>query len=268
MTTATSPKKGTVYLEKSSAIAHIYLSNPGRYNAMSLSMWHELEKVVHRAQHDPEVRVLLLQGEGDKAFVSGADISEFGASRGTPEQAADYAAAVHAAQYALSSCPKPVIAGIQGICMGGGLGLILACDLRYSTDNSRFRMPAARLGLGYDVAGLQRMVDVIGAARATDLFFTARTFNGSEAARIDLVHQSFAPEDFGPALREICEAVAHNAPLTLHAAKLSLRHILNDPNAQDAAQVAQAIQACFDSQDYQEGQRAFAEKRLPQFTGK
>ncbi len=263
----TASSKGTVYLEKDAAVARLYVSNPDRYNAMSLSMWRELKQIVAVAEQDPEVRVLLLLGAGNKAFVSGADISEFGNARETPRQIAEYAIAVHEAQYALSACTKPVVAGIQGVCMGGGLGLMLACDLRYCAHNTRFRMPAALLGLGYDVAGLQRMVDMIGAARATDLFFTARTFDGLEAERINLVNQSFAAEDFNWKLNEITAEIAQNAPLTLHATKLALRHILGDPNVKNVAKVNEAVQACFASLDYQEGQRAFAEKRQPRFKG-
>jgi enoyl-CoA hydratase/carnithine racemase len=151
--------------------------------------------------------------------------------------------------------------------MGGGIGLALACDLRYCADDTRFRMPAARLGLGYDVEGIRRAVDVIGAARTADIFFTARQFDGREAQRIGMVHQSFKPEALSAALETIVAEIALNAPLTLNAAKLALRHVLNDPEAQDLERIDKAINACFTSNDYKEGQQAFREKRQPKFSG-
>lgn len=260
-------RDGKVFVEKNAGVARIFLSNPNRYNAMSLSMWQELSKITTDAQNDPAIRVLLLMGAGEKAFVSGADISEFALLRDTSDQVALYGLAVHDAQAALTTCTKPVIAGIQGICMGGGIGLALACDLRYCAEGSRFRMPAARLGLGYDVQGIKRCVDVIGVARTAEIFFTARTFDGHEAARIGMVHQSFADAQLLDAVEEIAANIALNAPLTLHAAKLALRHVLGDSPAQDLGIINQAINACFNSDDYKEGQQAFREKRPPNFSG-
>lgn len=267
MTINASGERRRVYVEKREGVARIYLSNPDRYNAMSLSMWRELARLIQDADADPAVRVLLLMGAGEKAFVSGADISEFALLRDTPAQVEQYAEAVKAAQQGLSACGKPVIAGIRGICMGGGIGLALACDLRYANQNARFRMPAAKMGLGYDLEGIQRAVDVLGAARTADLFFTARDLDGLEAERIGLVHKSFADAQFSQELEAIASGIAANAPLTLHAVKLALRHALNDPSTRDAATVNQAIQACFDSTDYKEGQQAFREKRPPKFCG-
>lgn len=267
MTSPLAAPQGHAYMEKKAGVARIYLSNLNRYNAMSLSMWRQLTRLTLDAQHDANVRVLLLMGAGDKAFVSGADISEFEHLRDTPEQVAQYGTAVHDAQHTLATCSKPVIAGIQGVCMGGGIGLALACDLRYCADNTRFRMPAARLGLGYDVEGIRRSVDVIGAARTADLFFTARKFDGREAERIGMVHQSFKPEELATALEAIVTEIALNAPLTLNAAKLALRHVLNDPEVQDLGAINKAINDCFISNDYKEGQQAFREKRQPKFNG-
>ncbi len=258
---------GQVLLSIEAGVARLVLSNPARYNAMSLGMWHELARLTREADADPAVRVLLLQGDGDKAFVSGADISEFATLRDSPEQVARYADAVREAQQGLSACSKPVVALIRGVCMGGGLGLALACDLRYCADDARFRMPAARLSLGYDLDGTRRMVDILGAARASELFFTARTFDGREAARIGFVHQSYPANELAAAVGEFTTAIAANAPLTLRSAKLSVRHLLGDP-AVDADAVGAAVADCFDSQDYREGQQAFREKRAPRFTGR
>lgn len=265
--TSTSTSTGRVLATVEDGVAHLVLSNPARYNAMSLGMWQSLAELTREADANPAVRVIVLQGDGDTSFVSGADISEFATVRDNPAQVAHYADTVRRAQEGLSACGKPVIALIRGICMGGGLGLALACDLRYCADDARFRMPAARLGLGYDLQGTRRMVDILGAARASELFFTARTFDGREAARIGFVHQSYAPDALAAAVRETTTAIAGNAPLTLRSAKLSVRHLLGDEAVSEAT-VAEAVAACFESQDYREGQQAFREKRPPRFTGR
>jgi enoyl-CoA hydratase/carnithine racemase len=255
-------------LEPGTGVLDLVISNVARYNAMSLRMWQSLFSFVQQADQDPAVRVIVLRGDGDKAFVSGADISEFGHLRNSPEQVQIYGRAVHDAQQALIRCSKPVIAAIQGVCMGGGIGLALSCDLRYASVSSRFRMPAARMGLGYDRTGMARAVSVLGPARATDIFFTARTFNGAQAADIGMVHEAFADDEFHAEAKALIQAVAGNAPLTLKAAKLAIRAAMNDPQIDDPAVVDAAVQACFDSSDYQEGQRAFKEKRNPEFTGR
>ena len=262
-----SPAPGTVLMDISDGIARLTLHNPNRYNAMSLSMWRQLADMTREADRNPEVRLLLLQGSGEKAFVSGADISEFQSVRNSPDAVAQYGAAVDAAQQGLIACSKPVIAAIRGICMGGGIGLALACDLRYCTEDARFRMPAARMGLGYDVAGIQRAVQVLGLAQATEIFFTAKDFNGQEAQRIGMVQSCLPAHDFSATVDNIATKVAGNAPLTLKAAKLAFRYAVNDPAVQHISLINDAIQACFDSADYQEGQLAFKEKRPPRFTG-
>lgn len=257
---------GYLKTDERDGILTITICNVARYNAMSLSMWVHLADLVGQAERSESVRALVLTGEGERAFVSGADISEFGALRKDPDQVARYDLAVANAQRALSDSRHPVIAVIRGICMGGGMGLALACDLRYCTDDSRFRMPAAKLGLGYSRGGMRRMREVLGSARVADLFMTARTFDGKEAGRIGMVHEVLARDDFEQAVAARIAAVAGNAPLTVRAAKLTLRHLGGDSPTAD--EVDAAVQACFDSDDYQEGQRAFREKRPPMFGGR
>ena len=162
-------------------VATITLSNPGRYNAMSLAMWMQLADTLDMLRSKVAVRVVILRGDGDKAFVSGADISEFNTQRNDPASVAVYDDAVDRAQTALAQFPCPVIAAISGICYGGGLGLAMACDMRYASPNARFRMPAARLGLGYALKGMKRLVDVLGVARTSEMFYTARVMDGATA---------------------------------------------------------------------------------------
>lgn len=261
------PAPGRLDVVLDGSVARIRFINPARYNAMSLSMWESLARAVQDAGNQKDVRAIVLEGDGDRAFVSGADISEFGSQRKDPAQVARYDDAVASAMHALSACPLPVIAVIRGICMGGGMALALASDLRYCTLGSRFRMPAGRLGLGYSMDGLKRMRDMLGASRTADLFMTARTLDGQEAARIGLVQEAYAEADFDQAVARRIGEVAGNAPLTLRAAKMALRHLADEPEAPTQDAVDQAVRACFFSQDYQEGQLAFREKRLPVFTG-
>lgn len=249
-------------------VATVTLSNPARYNAMTFGMWTGLGDIVASLVDNEDVRVLVLRGDGPKAFVSGADISEFETARSGQEAVDAYNAAVARAQTGLSDFPKPVIANIHGVCMGGGIGLALACDLRYCARDSRFRMPAARLGLGYGFEGIRHTMDVIGAARTAELFYTASTFDGIEAERISLVHRAYEAAELDAEVAKIAAAIAGNAPLTLRAAKLAIQHALLDPDQRDPARVETAVQDCFRSADYVEGRRAFMEKRPPQFTGR
>ncbi|AIT24875.1 enoyl-CoA hydratase/isomerase family protein [Bordetella holmesii 44057] len=257
---------GRIVADRQGGVLRVRICNPARFNAMSLSMWQALHTAVREAQADETLRAIVLHGEGDRAFVSGADISEFGQQRNDPAQVARYDQAVSAAQNALADSRIPTIAVIQGICMGGGMALALACDLRYCNASARFRMAAARLGLGYALDGVKRMRDMLGAARTMDLFLTARTFDGGEAARIGLVHEMFADSAFAGETQSRIEAVAGNAPLTMYAARLALRHLLNAEPA--ASEVEQAVQQCFGSADYREGQAAFRERRPPVFKGR
>lgn len=258
---------GRVDLQISDGIAWLKVNNTKRYNAMSLSMWRELASHIHTAEQNPDVRVIAVTGVNDRAFVSGADITEFATLRDSKEQIDAYEQAVSDAQSALIACNKPSIALIQGICMGGGIGIALSCDLRITSANTRFRMPAARLGLGYDIAGMKRSVQVMGYANTADIFFSARTFDGTEALRLGLVNRCFKVEHFDLQVNAVMADLVTNAPLTLKAAKLALRHILCNVD-EPVENVEFAISQCFSSDDYREGQKAFSEKRKPEFQGR
>jgi enoyl-CoA hydratase len=245
-------------------VATVVLENEGKYNAMSLSMWRELAALVGRLRDDEAVRVLVLRGQGDKAFVSGADISEFDQQRSSTEGVQAYDIAVDQAQSALAAFPRPTLAAISGICFGGGLGLALSCDLRYCSAGSRFRMPAARLGLGYAWKGMKSLVAALGPMNAAEAFYTARIYDAPQARELGIV-QSVHEQVFAHAT-ETAQLIAGNAPLTLRAAKLAMKGLRDEAQA-DRAAVDAAVKACFASQDYAEGRLAFAEKRAPQFRG-
>ncbi|MGC1442410.1 MAG: enoyl-CoA hydratase [Burkholderiaceae bacterium] len=259
---------GQVTLETKGAVAWVKISNVARHNAMSRTMWLELIEVIARVQADPQLRVVVLFGDGDKSFVSGADISEFEGRAESKAASDEYSDAVRRAENALIDCPKPVIAMIRGLCFGGGLGLAVSCDLRYTTSDTRFRMPAARLGLGYGLNNMQHIVSAIGAPGAADIFFTARIFNGTEAERIGLVHRAVPDQELHDLVSDTANMIAANAPLTLHAAKLAIRVVSHhEPSKDQVSEVNAAVARCGESEDYTEGRTAFMEKRVANFKG-
>jgi len=257
-----------ILTQRNGPVATLLISNPARMNAMSRDMWVQLAEGIRAADADPAVRVVVLRGEGEKSFVSGADISQFEKMRSSADAQAEYEKAVNAGYNAPTQCSKPVLAAIRGICIGGGLGLAAACDVRICSSDTVFRMPAGRMGLGYGAAGVRRFVAMIGAAHTADLFLSARKFGAAEAQRIGFVSQVHSPETFDAEFAQYVQMVAENAPLTLAAAKFAIREALRDPADRDPERALRMVQACFDSQDYREGRTAFMEKRTPQFQGR
>lgn len=257
-----------ILVRRSGAVGHVVFSNAAKFNAMTTQMWDDLPDRIEELAADPDIRAIVLSGDGDKAFVSGADISQFGAERTDTIAQQRYSKSVDAAYAAPSLAGKPVIAKIRGICMGGGLGLAAGCDIRICADDARFRMPAARLGLGYAQPGMRRFVALIGVQNTYDIFFSARVFDAQEALRMGFVSRIVPAEALDAAVEELTDAIADNAPLTLKAVKLSVQAILQNPGQQSAAEAQAAIDACNNSDDYIEGVRAFAAKRKPRFTGR
>jgi enoyl-CoA hydratase/carnithine racemase len=252
---------------KTGHVGHVVISNPAKFNAMTYDMWCDLPVVMQVFEQDPEIRIIVLSGAGEKAFVSGADITQFESRRSSGDAADQYNAATEAAYASVLGCTKPTLANIRGICMGGGLGLALNCDVRICSDDARFRMPAGRLGLGYGFNGIQRFTEVVGVAHTSDLFYSARIFGAQEALAIGLVKQVVAPEVLADVVGAYAQNVCENAPLTLAAAKRAMLELRKPPQDRNLALVKSMVQACFESQDYIEGRKAFAEKRTPVFKG-
>ena len=250
------------------AVATVLFSNPAKMNAVTYDMWSAVPATLAALEADASVRVIVIAGDGDKAFISGADISQFEKLRGTAEAQAEYNKAVEKAYLAPMGCCKPVIARIRGICIGGGLGFAAACDLRICADDAVFRMPAARLGLGYSPTGVRRFMNVIGAANTSDIFFTARKFDAQEALRMGFVSRVVPAAQLERAVAETCEMIAENAPLTVAAAKFAVQQGLKDAAERDMARAVKMVEACFASEDHKEGRKAFMEKRKPVFNGR
>jgi enoyl-CoA hydratase len=257
-----------IEVRKEGPVGTIVLSNPDKFNAMTSDMWRALPETLARLDADPEVRVIVLTGDGDKAFVSGADISQFGEQRTDPAALATYNAAVDAAYLAPVKTGKPTLAKIRGICMGGGLGIAAACDIRICADDARFRMPAGRLSLGYSQAGVKRFAALIGVQNTYDIFYSARIFDAQDALRMGFVTRVVPAAELNAAVADMAAAMAENAPLTAKAVKLAMNAWLDNPADQDSPTVRQAVETCNLSEDYREGVRAFAEKRKPGFTGR
>ena len=249
-------------------IGWITLNQPERRNAMSLDMWQALGDAARALGADPEVRVIVMHGEGARAFSAGADISEFERQRANARQKEAYGAVAAQAHGALQALDKPLIAMVQGSCIGGGLALALEADLRFASPESRFAIPAARLGLGYDYPGLARLARLVGPSTAKDLLFSARQLDAAEALRTGLVNAVLPADELQAHVMAYARRVADNAPLTVQAAKVALRVWEQQPPPDGAAEVAALVDRCFDSADYAEGRRAFLEKRAPVFKGR
>ena len=253
---------------KEGGVGMVIFNNPERHNAVSLEMWEATKKILDGYAADNDIRVVVLTGADGKAFVSGADISKFESERATLEAVRAYNVKSDAAYSSIAEFPKPTIAMIGGYCIGGGLGLATCCDLRICTDNSRFAVPAAKLGLGYGYSGLKRLVDIVGPAFAKEIFYTARQFDAQEAAVMGLVNRVVPQVELETYVKSITDMICANAPLTIKAVKVTVAEVLHEDSKRDIARSAALVEACFASGDYVEGRTAFMEKRKPAFTGK
>lgn len=256
-----------IIAEKIDNVGHIRLNQPEKHNAISYEMWQGIAEALDNFESDNTVRVVVLSGEGGKAFSAGADISQFEEKRSSADAVEEYNAVMSNASQKLSQFPKPTIAKITGYCIGGGLATALNCDLRIATDDSSFAIPAAKLGLGYGYSALRPLVTLVGPANAKEILFTARRFPANEAYDMGLINRVLSREDLDAFIDDYTQTIAGNAPLTIKACKQIIAEIGKDPDQRDLDFCKQVNDACFDSEDYKEGRTAFMEKRKPNFQG-
>lgn len=252
---------------KDNGIGWIVFNNPAKRNALSEEMRVLMIAALEDYAADPAVRVVVVRGAGGKAFVSGGDISQFAEKRSNVEQMRAGDVLSNRAHHMLRECPKPTIAMIQGYCMGGGLSVAVSCDLRIASDDSRFGIPAARLGVGYRYNNLERLVSLIGEARTKEIFYTARQFGADEALRMGLVNQVLPVAELESFVLDYARRIVENAPLTMSAVKQCIAEMQRDPAERDMALCTRVVEACFASRDFTEGRTAFMEKRRPVFQG-
>jgi enoyl-CoA hydratase len=253
---------------KEGRVGYLIFNNPERHNAVSLDMWEAAGRILADFEKDKDVGVVVITGAGGKAFVSGADISKFESERANAEAQVRYDAISKQGYEGLYNFPKPTIAKITGYCIGGGMNLAACCDLRYCNEGARFGVPAAKLGLGYGFLRIERLSRIIGLSRAMEFLFTAKQYSAEEAYEMGLVNGVAPDAELDSMVANITDAIAQNAPLTIALAKAAAREIAKPESRQDHKKLDVMAKACFDSEDFKEGRRAFMEKRKPAFKGR
>ena len=242
-------------------------NNPAKLNAVSLDMWDGFVGILRDYEKDPEVRCVVVSGAGGKAFVKRRRHLRVRERRANAEAQVRYDSISKEGYESLYNFPKPTIAKITGYCIGGGMNLAACCDLRYCNEGARFGVPAAKLGLGYGFLRIERLSRLMGLSRAMEFLFTAKQYSAKEAYAMGLV-QGVAADAELDAWGAITGAIAQNAPLTIALAKASAREIAKPESKQDHKKLEKMAEACFDSEDFKEGRRAFMEKRKPAFKGR
>jgi enoyl-CoA hydratase/carnithine racemase len=259
---------GKMLAAKDDGVGLITFNQPEKRNAMSMEMWNGFGEILDEFAEDRSVSVVILTGAGNKAFVSGADISQFEKNRNSADAQAEYDRATGVGRQKFHAFQKPVIARIRGFCMGGGLAIAMAADLRIASADSQFAIPAARLSIAYAPDAVKRLIDLVGPAHARMILYTAKRIDAAEAERIGLINKMTAEEAVNDVVLDIARTIADNAPLSIAASKLTINEMLKDANERDMEAVHRIGEICFNSADYKEGRTAFMEKRAPRFTGR
>ena len=259
---------GRLRIEKRGAVGWIVFDQPAKMNAINDAMWRAIPEAVARFDADREVRCVAFRGEGTQAFAAGADISQFEEIRDGQAAVGEYDDLLDRVLHAIQDSRKPSVAMIHGFCMGGGLEVALACDLRYCGESAQFAIPAAKLGLAYNVEGHKRLLETVGHARAREIMFLGRRYGAQEAAAMGLVHRVLPDGALETFVDGVLATLLENAPLAIANSKTILEEYVKSAGAPDAARMRAAMRRCAESEDYKEGRRAFMEKRKPDFKGR
>jgi enoyl-CoA hydratase len=260
--------EGKILQSVTDGVGVITFNNPEKRNAMSLDMWEGVGSALIELREDPAVRVVILVGAGDKAFVSGADISQFEKNRHNAEASEEYSRRSAAQRALLADYPKPIVACIKGFCLGGGMQVAMSADIRIAAEHSQFGIPAAKLGIAYGYDGLKHLVSLVGPSWARLIMYTGMRIDSAEALRIGLVDRVVPDTELWNATMEIARTISGNAPLAIKAAKITIAQVLKDPGERDMDAIKAISTACMDSEDFREGRTAFMEKRKPMFKGR
>ena len=259
---------GTMHVRKENGIGWMIYDQQAKYNAVTYDMRRAIPGIMADFEADDDVRVAVIAGAGEKAFISGSDISQFGEKRSSEEARRMYDEASEQANLAMRNFPKPMIAMIHGYCLGAGVLTAMLCDFRIAADNAQFGAPPAKLGLGFGYGGVDDLVKLVGPAYAAEMLFTGNRYGAEDALRMGMVNRLVPYAELEKTVEEIADTIAANAPLTLKSVKTSIRNTQLDESVRDMETVQAQIDACFASDDYKEGRRAFIEKRKPVFRGK
>lgn len=261
--------EGRITLDVAEGVARLTFDHPRRLNAITAAMWRALATTLSAVEDDPAIRVLLLEGAGDRAFCTGNDISEFDTLRADPEAAARYNELQHVVADRLRALTKPAIAAIHGHCLGAGLEIALLCDLRLCSAQASMGVPAVKLGLPYRAEDIVKLLDAVGEAAAREMVLLGRRYGAQDIHRLGLVHRLLPDQ---AALRAEADSMAAelaaNAPLSLAAAKIAFRALARRDAPPDLGLAQSWADRCYASADYAEGRRAREEKRAPRFSGR
>jgi len=258
----------SLLVDKRGAVGWVSFNQPAKKNAINDAMWRGIPQAMARFDADPEVRCVAFRGAGTEAFAAGADISEFEKNRSERGAVAQYDDLLDRVLHSIQGSPKPTVAMIYGYCLGGGVEIALACDLRYCGASAQFGIPAAKLGLAYNIEGHKRLMETVGHARAREIMLLGRRYKADEASAMGLVQRVLPDAELETYVDDVIRTLCENAPLSIANSKTTFEEFVKSSGTPDAERMRAAIERCAKSADYAEGRRAFMEKRKPRFTGK
>lgn len=259
---------GKLGVEKRGGVGWIVFDQPAKKNAINGAMWRGIPEAMAKFDADPEIRCVAFRGAGAEAFAAGADISEFEKVRAGGGAVSEYDGLLDRVLHSIQDSRKPSVAMIHGFCLGGGVEVALACDLRYCGASAQFGIPAAKLGIAYNVEGHKRLLETVGHSRAREIMFLGRRYGAAEALAMGLVHRVLPDAELDAYVDAVIATLLENAPLSIANSKTILEEYAKAEGGPDPDAMRRAIERCAKSEDYQEGRRAFMEKRKPQFRGK